>query len=55
MNQITTLDDYEAATKRIAELADFPEGSPEAAEMAPLVAAVMEWDKLHDDATAWKE
>jgi hypothetical protein len=51
---IATVDEYEAATQRISELENFPEGTPQAAELAELVAAVMEWDRTHDDATAWK-
>lgn len=52
---IATADEYEAATQRVAELADFHEGTPEASELASLVTAVMEWDKVHDDATGWKD
>jgi hypothetical protein len=54
-NAITTVDDYDKVTQRIAELADCPEGTPQAVELAELVASVMEWDKTHDDATAWKD
>jgi hypothetical protein len=50
---ISTVDEYEAATERVRELADSEEGTPEAAELAELVSAIMEWDKAHDDATAW--
>lgn len=52
---ITSVDEYEAATQRAREIADSPEGSREATELAGLVAAIMEWDKTHDDATAWKD
>jgi hypothetical protein len=52
---ITTINEYEAATQRISELENFPEGTPQAEDLAELVAAVMEWDEAHDDATAWKE
>lgn len=52
-NAISSLDEYEKATQRIRELSDAKEGTPEAEELAWLVAAVMEWDKLHDDATRW--
>lgn len=51
--RITSIDEYEAATERVRELADFPEGSPQAAELAELVQAVMRWDEAHDDATGW--
>lgn len=47
---ITSLDEYQDATERVRELADFPEGSPEADELAGHVQAIMEWDKAHDDA-----
>ena len=53
-HQITSLNEYEAATERVRELADFPEGSPEADELAGHVQAIMEWDKAHDDATTWQ-
>lgn len=53
-HRITSLDNYEAATERVRELADFPEGSPQANELAGLVQAIMEWDKAHDDATSWQ-
>ncbi|RYF31620.1 MAG: hypothetical protein EOO23_01925 [Comamonadaceae bacterium] len=52
--QITSLDEYEDATKRIRALADFPESTPQADELAELVQAIMEWDKAHDDATTWQ-
>jgi len=51
--RIENLDDYEVATERARQLADFPEGSPEAAELASLVQAITEWDRAHDDATSW--
>jgi hypothetical protein len=52
---IATVDEYDAATQRISELENFAEGTPQADELGELVAAVMEWDKTHDDATVWKE
>lgn len=52
--RIENLDDYEIATERARQLADFPEGSPQAAELASLVGAIMEWDRTHDDATSWQ-
>lgn len=51
--RIASLDDYEAAAERVRELADYPEGTPQADEMAGLVLALMEWDKVHDDAASW--
>lgn len=50
---IASLDEYEAATERVRELADYPEGTPQADELAGLVQAIMEWDKAHNDATSW--
>lgn len=51
---ITTVEEYEDATKRIAELAGCLEGTPEEAELQALVAAVEKWDFDHDDATGWR-
>lgn len=50
---IHNLNEYEAAAERVRKLADCEEGTPAAAELAELVNAIMEWDKTHDDATAW--
>lgn len=50
---IKSIDEYKAATERARELADYPEGTPQADEMAGLVQAIMEWDKAHDDVTSW--
>jgi hypothetical protein len=50
---ISTVEEYEDATKRIAELAGCVEDSPEEADLKELVAAVEKWDFDHDDATAW--
>ncbi len=52
---ITSIEEYEAATQRVRELADMPEGTPEAAEMADLITSITEGDEAHDDATAWKD
>ncbi|WP_377840223.1 hypothetical protein [Bosea sp. UC22_33] len=52
--RIATLDEYDAATERVRELADYPEGTPQADELARLVRAIMEWDEAHDDATSWQ-
>lgn len=51
---INNADEYEAATQRVRTLADCSEGSKEAKEMAALVQAIMDWDRGHDDATAWQ-
>ena len=42
---IATVDGYDEATQRISEIENFPEGTPQAAELAELVAAVMKWTK----------
>jgi len=54
MTVITTVEEYEDATRRIAELAGCIEDSSEETEMKALVAAVEKWDFDHDDATAWR-
>jgi len=46
---ITNIEQYEAATQRVSQFADMPEGSTEAKKLAELVAAVLEWDKRHFD------
>lgn len=53
-HRIASTNDYEASTERVRELADFPEGTPQADELAGLVRAIMRWDKAHDDATSWR-
>ncbi|RYE88827.1 MAG: hypothetical protein EOP19_00130 [Hyphomicrobiales bacterium] len=52
--KIATVEDYERATVRVAELAGHVEDSAEERELIALVDAIMEWDKAHDDATAWR-
>lgn len=52
---IGSIDAYEAATRRIVELEGAAEGTPEAAELKELVAAVSDWDEAHDDVTAWTD
>lgn len=52
--RIEMIDDYEAATARVAELAGAIEDSPEERELEALVDAIAPWDLKHDDATAWK-
>ena len=51
--RIETIEDYERATQRVAELAGALEDSPEERELIALTDAIMAWDKTHDDATAW--
>lgn len=52
--RIETLEDYERATIRVAELAGHVEDSVEERELEALIDAIMQWDKSHDDATAWR-
>lgn len=52
--KIESIDDYEKATVRVAELAGHVEDSAEERELEALVDAIMEWDKAHDDATTWR-
>jgi hypothetical protein len=47
---ITSIEEYEAALRRITELEDFPEGSPQAAELAKLIRAVTDWNKAQENA-----
>lgn len=51
--RIETVDDYERATQRIAELAGALEDTREERELEALSDAIMEWDQAHDDATCW--
>jgi len=41
---ITTTSDYQQAARRVRALADFDEGTAEAAELARLVAALRQWE-----------
>jgi hypothetical protein len=53
MIRIDSIEAYERATARVAELSERP-GDPVAkAELQTLTAVIMEWDKGHDDATSW--
>lgn len=52
--KIETIEDYEKATARVAELAGHVEDSAEERELEALLDAIMEWGKTHDDATAWR-
>ncbi|WP_309644474.1 hypothetical protein [Phenylobacterium sp.] len=52
--KIETIEDYEKATVRVAELAGHVEDSAEERELIALVDAIMEWDNSDDDATAWR-
>jgi hypothetical protein len=53
-NPITSLEEYERATQRVAELADFAEGTPQSEELHQLIADIKAWDETHDDATGWR-
>lgn len=51
---ITTVEEYEAATREVQELTGAPEGTPEERRLIDLVLAIEIWDASHDDATAWR-
>lgn len=51
---ISTVEEYDQATQRVAELAGCLEDTPEEAELIALVDAIARWDETHDDATAWQ-
>lgn len=53
-NPITSLEDYERATQRVAELADYAEGTPQSEELHQLIADIKAWDEVHDDETRWR-
>jgi len=53
-NPITSLDEYERATQRVADLANYAEGTPQAEELHRLIADIKAWDEKHDDATRWR-
>jgi hypothetical protein len=49
-NPITSLEQYRRATLRVAELANYAEGTPQAEEMHQLIADIQAWDEARDDA-----
>lgn len=49
-----TVDDYEQATARVAQIAGAGEGTLEARELEALTAVIMAWDQRHGDATCWE-
>ncbi len=51
---ITTVEEYEAATREVQELTGAPEDTPEERRLIDLVLAIEAWDAKHDDATAWR-
>lgn len=51
---ITTVDEYEAATREVQELTGAPEDTPEERRLIDLVLAIEIWDMKHDDATGWR-
>lgn len=53
-NPITSLDEYERATQRVAELSNFAEGTPQAEELHQLIADLRAWDEKNDDETRWR-
>lgn len=46
---ITSIKEYEAALRRITEVENFPEGSPQATELTKLIRAVIDWNKAQED------
>ena len=52
--KIETVEDYEQAVERVSELMGNADDSAEGRELQTLLDAIMEWDKAHDDATAWR-
>jgi len=53
-NPITSLDDYERATQRVAELTNYAEVTPQSEELHRLIADIKAWDEMHDDASRWR-
>lgn len=53
-NPINSLEDYERATQRVTELADYAEGTPQSEELHRLIADIKAWDEVHDDAARWR-
>lgn len=52
--RVETLDDYEQATARVAQLSGAQKGTSEERELKALTAAIMAWDQRHDEATCWE-
>ena len=52
--KIETVEDYEQAVERVSELMGNADDSAEGRELQTLLDAIMEWDKAHEDATAWR-
>ena len=50
---ITSIDEYERATARVAELSGCQMDPDRQRELDALTSAIMDWDKGHDDATSW--
>ncbi len=48
-NPISSLEQYEAATQRVAELANYAEGTPEADELGRLVSDIRAWEEAKQD------
>lgn len=46
--QITSRAEYDAATTRANAISDASEGTPQAQELARLVAAIRVWDEAHE-------
>lgn len=53
-NPITSLDEYERATQRVAELTNYAEDTPQCQELHRLITDIKAWDEMHDDASRWR-
>ena len=50
-NPISSLEQYEQATRRVAELANYAEGTPQSEELHRLIEDIRAWDSRHEDVT----
>ncbi|RXT43096.1 hypothetical protein B6S44_28960 [Bosea sp. Tri-44] len=48
-NPISSLEQYEEATQRVEELANYAEGTPQADELGRLVADIRAWEEAKQD------
>ncbi|KPF71792.1 hypothetical protein IP69_04665 [Bosea sp. AAP35] len=53
--EIETIEDYELATRRIADLDACARAEADERERQALLQAVARWDRSHDDATRWRD
>jgi hypothetical protein len=52
--KIETVEDYERATARVAQIGGRSDDGGHVEELKALTDAIMERDRSHDDATAWR-